>query len=363
MKDKDIIKAVGNIDDKFIEEAAPADSKIVKFRKPVKFNTTKFVSFAASFLVVALAGSLLLGPGMGVKKGAAYKEKEYYDGSSRNLYSAQDTEAESHKKADADSDETNYSEPSKQNEKGTSITDPAGNIPANVKLIYTATIDLQTVKFDDTITSLKDLVASFDGYFESQYIQSDSSKYTYRNANFTIRVPEKSYQDFIAGAGKLATLIGQKESVDDVGTRYFETEQRLQTLYTKEARLQELLAEAKNLSDIITLEKELSETEYSIDYYKSELNRYDSLVSYSTVHLNLYEVSNPESGVSKDNSFFARLGRAFKESFVNALDAIENAIIWASENFVALVILAVIVIILIKFKPFAKLYKKIRHLE
>ena len=55
-------------------------------------------------------------------------------------------------------------------------------------------------------------------------------------------------------------------------------------------RLQTLLKDATDMADIIELENAISNVEWEIDYYAGSLKDYDSIIDYSTVSLELYEV-------------------------------------------------------------------------
>ena len=71
-------------------------------------------------------------------------------------------------------------------------------------------------------------------------------------------------------------MVSQSGSAEDVGQNYSDIELRLQTQRTKQERLLALLEKAATMEDIISLENALSETEYQIEQYTSDLKRYDS---------------------------------------------------------------------------------------
>ena len=232
----------------------------------------------------------------------------------------------------------------------------------NLKLIYTASMTLQTSDFAQSEKALSDLVARYNGYFESVYVSNNGmySASDYRSASYTVRVPASGYESFLNEVGETSHIVSLSQSVEDVGESYYEIEGRLETLYTKQKRLQELLAQAANMTDIIELENELSNTEYQIDSLKGSLNHYDSLIGFSTVHIKLETVTRPGSSISQDTSFGARLARAFKNGLTYAADNFESFIIWIAGNIIGIIIFAVIVFLLIRFRPIKKLWKKIR---
>lgn len=237
------------------------------------------------------------------------------------------------------------------------IQDSIGSLgKENLKLVYTASMDLQTTDYEKAEEGLTELVKKFDGYFESINASNEGmfSTYSYRSGYYVVRVPAEKYTDFINSVGDVYHVVNISQNVQDIGQQYFEVEARLETLKTKRDRLNELLKKAANLTDIIQLETELSNTEYEIDQYTTTLNHYDSLVGYSTVNISVSEVTRPDDGVTTDNSFAARLGRAFKRGLTNTATALENFVLWAARNVIGIIIFAVIVILLIKFRPIKK---------
>ncbi len=237
----------------------------------------------------------------------------------------------------------------------------ASYLPSDVKLIYRANASVQTADFEKAEEGLKAAVAAAGGYFETQSVYSGDyyNRGALRWGEYTLRIPAENYRSFVDGMGSYAVVTNLKETVDDVGQAYYETEARLKTLYTKEERLQELLKKAEGLNDIIQLENALSDTEYAIDQYKSELNRYDSLIGYSTIILNLQEVSRPEDGIGEKNGFFAVLGKRFMAGLADTGRALENFAYWISGNFVPLVLCAGAAVLVIRKHPLRRIRDKI----
>lgn len=123
---------------------------------------------------------------------------------------------------------------------------------------------------------------------------------------------------------------------------YYDTQARLKTQRTKQDRLLELLAKADTMEGIIALENALSEVEYQIEYLSSTLNRYDSLVNYSTIELNLQEVRKVQEEVGEANSLGARMGAGFASSLEGLVQGFQNLLVFLSYHFFLLVILAAV---------------------
>lgn len=233
----------------------------------------------------------------------------------------------------------------------------------DVKMVYTANMDLQTLSFDQADSDISALVEEMGGYFEQRSISNRSSGYRY--AEYTVRVPAEKFNDFCSQMGTLCHLVYKNESADNITESYYDTQSRLVTAQTKLERLQELLRRAESMEDIITIESAISETEWTIENLTGTLRTYDSLVGYSTVYMSLSEVYELAGQGQAPVTFGDRLG----ESFLDGLKAIgrtaQNFAVWLAYSWFWLLIVVVIVILVIRrlrrrknVKPLFRLKKK-----
>ena len=244
-----------------------------------------------------------------------------------------------------------------------SLTTTSSQMRENTKIIYTAYMQLQSTEFDETVETLEQMVFSIGGYFEKQNLNNgsyySSKSVRLRNASFTVRVPSEKFSEFLSSVGDKCHVVSVTQSSEDVGEQYFDTEQRLETLKNKHARLEELLLKAEKMADIISLEDALSDTEYEINRLTSTLNRYDSLIGFSTINIELNEVERTDISVTEDPGFFERLGKNFKNGFADFGETLDDLAMWASYNIMGIIIFVVIIVVLVKVKPFARLRKRL----
>lgn len=227
---------------------------------------------------------------------------------------------------------------------GSSATVPAEATPQ--KLIYTATLEMETTAFDDSVTALNGLVSRMGGYFSTNNVRNYGSGY--RTADFVIRIPADQYENFLAQAGELCHVLRRYSSAEDVSEQYYDIEGRLKTQETKLARLQELLTQAKNMEDIITIESAISQTEEQIEYLSGTLRRYDALVDYSTVNITLQEVyrlSNTEEPVK---GFGSRFITALKSGWEDFVDDTEDFLIELAYGWMWVIIWVVVIVLVIR---------------
>ncbi|MCQ2566165.1 MAG: DUF4349 domain-containing protein [Clostridia bacterium] len=304
----------------------------------------------ALIMLLALAGC-----------GSSYKsDSAVYEGS----YYASSTTAAEAPMANYDSawgddyyyETSEYAEEA-QGASGSIDSESLGNTKANVKLIYRANMSVQTTDFQQTYQSLVDLVNANGGYFESSNVNNGGyfSDGSYMSGYYTVRIPSENYGAFVNAVGSSCHVVNLNESVEDVGLAYFEIESRLETLKIKEDRLQGLLAEADNMTDIIDLENALSDCEYQIDMYKSSLNRYDSLIGYSTINIDIEKVTVYTPAVQEELTFGQRVERAFEAGVTDFRDGFEDFIVWGSRNILDILLILVIILVICAIHPFRRL--------
>lgn len=215
------------------------------------------------------------------------------------------------------------------------------SLPDGVKLIYTASISMESTEFDRAVSALDKLVADMGGYFESSSL--DNYDYRYRYAHYTVRIPAENFSRFCDNVGELCQVNNISRNAQDVSEVYYDTASRLETQQTKLARLQELLSQAKDMADIITIESAISETEYNIESLTGTLRHYDSLVGYSTVDISLSEVYKLSDVEEPVVGFGAKLAAAFKRGCTSFVDSLQYGMLSFARNWTGWLIFAIIV--------------------
>lgn len=231
----------------------------------------------------------------------------------------------------------------------------------NLKLIYRADLYLQTLDFDKSMIDIEKLVNDVEGFFENRQIDHGSyyRNDNFKNATFIIRVPSDKYQAFLDSVSGSCHVVSISQNIEDIGDAYYDTENRIRTLEIKEERLQTLLSKATKMSDIIELESALSENEYTLEMYKSQLRNYDSLVDYSTITVTLESVEILSADVNRELNFGEKLAHALKTGASDFLSWLENLAMWFGYNILKIVLIAVIAVVLVRFRPVSKLFSSL----
>ncbi len=189
---------------------------------------------------------------------------------------------------------------------------------ADRKIIKNGSIELETLEFDKGIAAITALVEELGGYIEGSEISGISLRYrgdyNQRAARFSARIPSDKLNQATDELGQLFNVLNKNESSSDITETYFDTESRLKSLRIQEERLLDLLSKAEKLEDLITLERALADVRYQIESLTSQLNRYDNLVSYSTLSIYLQEVVQTTNVKAQPRTLSEKVAEAFTES-------------------------------------------------
>ena len=220
----------------------------------------------------------------------------------------------------------------------------------NVKLIFRAWMRLQTLDFAQAESELNKLVEQYGGYFESVYTDNGSyySTYSHLTGSYTVRVPAQNYDRFLSAVGNTCHVVNLNKTTEDIGLQYSDTQMRLETVKAKQERLLVLLKQATEMSDIIELESAISDCQYEIDSLTSTINRYDSLIGFSTVNIELEQVERLGNAITEEETFWTKLANNFKEGLEDFAFGVQDLIIWAVYNIIGIIIFIVIVVLIVK---------------
>lgn len=228
----------------------------------------------------------------------------------------------------------------------TAVTDSAR------KRIQYVNISMESTEYDSSLTAIKTKCAELGGYIESSNEYGlDSSGRGSRSASITFRIPQENLNAFTSGVETAGNILSFTTDTDDVTESYYDIEARLASLEAQRDRYMALLEKAEKMEDILVIDSALTEVIYEIESYTGTLNKYDALVAYSTVNLNLREVVELTEAEPVDPTFGERIASAFldsTESFVEMMQSIVVGVAAAMPFLIVPVIIVVVVIIVIR---------------
>ena len=218
--------------------------------------------------------------------------------------------------------------------------------PDAAKIIYRASLTLESTDYDAARTALEAALAEAGGYLESSDEHTGSGDDAARSLSLTLRIPQQQYESFLSAVGEAGNLLNRSQQAEDVTTQYMDIEARLANLTAQRTRLQELQAQAETLSDLLEIESSLSNVQYQIESWQSQLDWYANQVSYSTVSVYLHEV---QEYTLTGEGFLDRLGASFGNGWTAFVAGVQGFVLWLAFVWPAalLVLLAAVVVFLV----------------
>lgn len=211
------------------------------------------------------------------------------------------------------------------------------------KIIYNATLWLETKQYDQASADLLEAASQAGAYVQSSE-SNGSAERGDRSVYYTLRVPADNYSEFLNAAAQAANLVRRSESSQDVTAEYVDLEARLASLEQQRQRLDELAAKAESLEDLLAIEQQRSEVQYQIESYTGQMNVLQDQISYSTVEVYLDEVTEltPQSP-----NFLSRVGSAFRGSWNGFVSVVQELVIGLIYLLPFLVVAAVVIVLVV----------------
>jgi len=238
----------------------------------------------------------------------------------------------------------------------------AENDLANRKLIRNMRLTVETREYDKFLSSLQQEIGFHGGYIQSGETNGSShqSSYATRWASYTIRVPVDRYDAFVSTVSALGNVTYKNESVQDVTMAYTDVESHIRALETEYETLLTILAKCTELKDVLTVQNRITEVNYQLDSYKSQLRRYDDLIAYCTVYLSVEEVEKITVPV-EEKTVGERIVGELSENCEDIVEDAEDFAVWfvSSLPYIGIWILVIALILLL----FAGLKRSIARKE
>jgi hypothetical protein len=237
---------------------------------------------------------------------------------------------------------------------GSTVTKGEDIALSGEKIIYYATISLETLEFEKTITALEEAVKNAGGFIQNSSVNGDTSydengvvQVLNRRAHYSVRVPADQLEEFLHFSGTLGNVIASSKEAENVTSRYTDLEARMASLKTEQTRLLELMEKASDINALIALEERLSAVRYEIESIQRNLDNLDSLLAYSTVTFTIREVRTYKASVTVQRTFFQRLGDSFGGGWDRFVEGLENFCIGIAGSVFPLLLLAVAVVVVV----------------
>jgi len=231
---------------------------------------------------------------------------------------------------------------------GTQAPSPLGVDLMQRMIIRSASMAINTLYYQSTITGIEQIVANRGGFIETSRQWMTHCPYAGMlwRAEYVIRVPVGLFDTTNNELTALGPVRYFSTASHDATHEFNDLGSRLQIREAEETRVARMLEEATELSDIISLEARLTNLRLVIDAYRRRREEIDHLATFSTINLSVFEVIEiQEIGDEEEDdeddypimmisNFGQRIGNAFSASANVTAQALEMIAI-----FIAVIIL------------------------
>lgn len=215
-------------------------------------------------------------------------------------------------------------------ESGQKAEEVSENPQAGRKLITTMNVSAETEHFDELMGNLEKQITDMGGYIESSSQWNGSVDYygnriNDRNASLTVRIPAEKLDGFLSMVEAASNITNKSKNVEDVTLAYVDLESHKKALLTEEKRLLELLEMAETVEDLISIEDKLANVRYQLESMESQLRTYDNRINYSTVYLDIQEVTRLTP--TEEPTTWSRIKNGFSENVYRLGEDIKDFLI------------------------------------
>ena len=225
-----------------------------------------------------------------------------------------------------------------------------------MKIIKSSYIEVETLDFDKAVDTTTRRVSTVGGYIENSSVTgrrlNNKGNEQNRRATFRLSIPEQRFEEFKLEFGSIGNIIRDENHGENITERYFDTEAHVKSLQIQDERLLEILKKSGDIKSFIELERELSNVRYKIENLTGTLRKWDNLVNYATIDLEILEVR--ELKEPEDDP--VTLGEKMSKGFVSSLESIVKL----SKEFLVILAVALPYLIIISVLLAIGLYIKIK---
>lgn len=145
-------------------------------------------------------------------------------------------------------------------------------------IVYTASMQLSVFNLADARARIESLPAVHGGYVQNL-----------SNNTIVLRIPSAQLRPVMDSLGTLGVVEYRNLDAQDVTEEYLDIETRIAVLEKTQAQLLELLTKANTVKDALEVRKALDAITMELEVLKGRLRRLESLVSFSTLTVQLVE--------------------------------------------------------------------------
>ena len=238
-------------------------------------------------------------------------------------------------------------------------TDKPDTAETKKKLDREKIVSIETKEWDRTLQEIKSAIEKSGGIIQSEneYYDRDSDWYNTDQISMhfdtiTLRVPAENFEQLISSVGEIGKTVSKDIQADNITASYYDVKARLETKEKELQQLNELLARAEKMKDVLSITDQITSVQYEIESAKSQLENMDLDVAYSTLTIEIREVSQYSRTTDSAGTWFSETFIGAGRFFIDFLKAMFCLVIYLGPC------AAVIIAVIIPIRRFIKKHKK-----
>lgn len=159
-------------------------------------------------------------------------------------------------------------------------------------IIYTAGMRIAVFNLDRALEKAEALPEKYGGYVFSM-----------SGGDIVLKIPARKLRAAMAELAAFGTVEAKSLSSQDVSAEYTDIESRIRALEATHKQLLELLSKARTVDEALNVRRALDEVAAELEVLKGRMRQLDSLISFSTLTLSMYE-RGPHTPIPSSNDPF-----------------------------------------------------------
>ena len=163
----------------------------------------------------------------------------------------------------------------------------SGALPADTKIIKTASLTLEVKDVSGSVEILKNLATLKGGYISSTNVQKN-----YNNrltGSVILRIPAAEFESTLTGVQAIGTVKSISTQGQDVTEEYVDLQAQKTSYQNQVAQYNEIMKKAVKVDDVITVQQQIDRVQTQLNRLEGRLNYLDSRIDLSTITVNLQE--------------------------------------------------------------------------
>ena len=232
------------------------------------------------------------------------------------------------------------------------------------KLVYTATVELETKDFDNAVEQLSERLLMVGGIIQNEnfyddtpweYYYGEYDETTYRKVSgykrlvTTVRIPTASFDAFLDDVGGIGHVTNSSSYVSNITQEYYSTKSYLESYQNQLEVLLGMYEQCETIDEMITVEQRISEVQAEINQLTTRISSLDRDVAYSTVTITLSEVAeySDTPREQEEKSFGQKVLERIVNSWDTMVKVLENLLYFLIDIMWLLIFIGVILVLVI----------------